>query len=550
MPWGRREIAIMTSSDEIFDYVADIVVVGSGAAGLSAAVTAAYEGSSVIVLEADGHPGGTTAKSGGTVWIPNNHLMREHGLVDDRTDALRYMAKLARPGAYDGTEPELGLSPEHFALLSEFYDKGSVALEYLVDIGAMTVVFDPVTPDYHTEENRSPFGRRVPQPPEAVASGGGTALIDSLLKTGQRLGVELILNHRVMAVIQSDNGDVVGVEVRAGLRTVLARARRAVIFGSGGFTHNRAMTQQYLLAPIFGGCAAAGSLGDFVTIGTEVGAQLDNMEHAWFHQVVLEQALRSSEVIQGIWVPFGDSMVQVDRFGMRVVDEKAPYNDRTKAHFVCDRETGESPNRVLLYIYDDSVAADRSVPRYPIPLSEEEVDYVISGQTWAQLRSNIEVRLLSVTEFTDGFSLDENFLPNLLCTIDRFNKFALSGVDEEFHRGEMPISRVWNAPNRPGFTNPTMRPFATEGPYHCILLVAGALDTNGGPRINVRGQVVDRANRPIPGLFGAGNCVGSPAGEGYWGAGGTIGPAITFGHVAGKTAAREPEKLCNFHLET
>ena len=118
---------------------------------------------------------------------------------------------------------------------------------------------------------------------------------------------------------------------------------------------------------------------------------------------------------------------------------------------------------------------------------------------------------------------------------------AATGCDEDFGRGETPIQVTWGALDRAA-PNPTMHPFRPEGPYHCIILGGGSLDTKGGPRINARAQVLDLAGIPIPGLYGAGNCIASPAGQAYWAAGGTIGPALTFGFVAGRNAAREHEK--------
>jgi succinate dehydrogenase/fumarate reductase flavoprotein subunit len=100
----------------------------------------------------------------------------------------------------------------------------------------------------------------------------------------------------------------------------------------------------------------------------------------------------------------------------------------------------------------------------------------------------------------------------------------------------------WNGPGRGGVPNPTMAPLAPEGPYLAAIVGADGFDTNGGPRINAQAQVLDLAGDPIPGLYGAGNCVASIAGQAYWGPGGTIGPALTYGHIAGIHAAQEPAK--------
>jgi 3-oxosteroid 1-dehydrogenase len=132
-------------------------------------------------------------------------------------------------------------------------------------------------------------------------------------------------------------------------------------------------------------------------------------------------------------------------------------------------------------------------------------------------------------------------VPNLMETIDRFNSFAEKGTDPDFGRGVTPIEVAWASPRRKGVKNPCLAPFADHGPYHCMIVGAGALDTKGGPRVNGRAQVLDHAGKPIPGLYGAGNCIASPMGQGYPGAGGTIGPAVTFGYLAGLNGAKESE---------
>ena len=133
--------------------------------------------------------------------------------------------------------------------------------------------------------------------------------------------------------------------------------------------------------------------------------------------------------------------------------------------------------------------------------------------------------------------LAPDFVPSMRATIERFNTFASSGVDADFHRGETPMEQAWQGPTRSTTGNRTMYPLTQDGPYYCAILGPATLDTCGGPVIGTDARVLRPDGSPIPGLFGAGNCIASPAGQAYWGAGGTLGPAITFGFIAGRNAA-------------
>jgi hypothetical protein len=199
---------------------------------------------------------------------------------------------------------------------------------------------------------------------------------------------------------------------------------------------------------------------------------------------------------------------------------------------------------VLCQIYDDHVAKDSAGYgiRFPTPMPDESVNNVLSGETLEELAQAIDTRLEELRHLTGGFRLHEDFAANLWASIDRFNEFARLGVDEDFGRGSFSLRPSWVGSIRPD-TKATMHAFAPNGPYHCILAVAGALDTKGGPKINSRAQVLDGSDRPIPGLYGAGNCIASPAGPyGYWGPGCSVGNAVTFGWIAGTNAAAEPVK--------
>ncbi len=119
---------------------------------------------------------------------------------------------------------------------------------------------------------------------------------------------------------------------------------------------------------------------------------------------------------------------------------------------------------------------------------------------------------------------------------------ALAGVDEDFHRGSTPVERKWAGRRRSGVPNRTMHPFRDTGPYHAVLLGPAALDTKGGPVTDEFARILSVEGKPIAGLYGAGNCISSPAGQAYWGPGGTVGPALVFGHIAGSAAAGESDR--------
>jgi succinate dehydrogenase/fumarate reductase flavoprotein subunit len=545
-------------SDDLFDFDADVLVVGTGGAGFAAAVSAALEGASVVMFERNDHIGGTTGASGGTVWIPNNGALRAQGKEDPRESALRYMCRMAYPQYFYAGHPTMGLPAAAYELLETFYDSGSVAIDRLTGAGVLDLMADtrppdpdnPVQvytghwlagfPDYGGDDmgNELPTGRHLFPMPD------GPGVLEQFEAGAARLGVRIALEHQVTSVLRNDDGEVVGLQLRRGHQAVLARARKAVIFASGGYAHNPELIERYLPGRIFGTCATLGAKGDFVNIGIELGAALGNMKNAWYKQVPIEPALRMPTP-PGVWLPWGDAMVQVNKYGRRVVNEKMAYHDRSQAHFVYDPTRREYPNLVLFHIFDESVRSSDSMVgmRHPFPdPGEPDPSFLISGDTWEDLAARVDAQLAEWGDRIAGTRLDPSFTENLKLTIERFDGFARTGKDLDFRRGETPVEWSWSGPNRPGSPNPTMAPFADQGPYHCMIVGAAVLDTNGGPIINTRAQVVDAQGEPIPGLYGAGNCVASPAGQAYWGPGATIGLGITYGYLAGLSAAAEREK--------
>lgn len=544
-----------------WDAEADVVVVGAGAAGYAAAIAAARGGATVILLEKAEKPGGTTSKSGGTIWVPNNTWMRESGLEDSREDALRYIARLAFPHRYHADSPTLGLEPEDFELIVALVDRGAEAIDALVDAEAIHFivrrtpdgeVMAPL-PDYQADlpENKRILGRALAPgipagvtlpdlaaPEEFHIGVGGSVLIGTLRLAADKLGVDLRTGHRVRDVVVED-GRVVGVETDSPAEAQRIRARGGVVFATGGFLHNPKLRRDHLRGPVFGGAAAATATGDFIAIATKVGAQLGNMTLGWWDQMVLDMAVKGAPTVQDVFYPFGDSVIQVNKYGHRVVNEKQPYSERAQVHFHYNPSKREYSNLVMLQIYDDAVAQNPLQWAYRglTPMPGESVDYVVSGDTLEQLADAIDRKLEAYAPYIGGARLAPDFVTELRRTIERFNAFALQGKDEDFHRGESPIQLHIQGTSRPGIPNRTMAPLSDRGPYHCMLLVAGALDTKGGPRVNARAEVVDTAGEPIPGLYGAGNCISAPTAQAYPGGGATLGSALTFGYLAGRHAA-------------
>ncbi|MEZ5171295.1 MAG: FAD-dependent oxidoreductase [Acidimicrobiia bacterium] len=545
-------------ADDLFDFDADVLVVGTGGAGFAAAITAAVEGASVVMFERNDHIGGTTGASGGTAWIPNNASLRAQGKEDPRDDALRYMCRMSHPQYYCPDHPTLGLPADAYELIANHYDNASAAIDYLTEAGVFDLCADTRAPDPDNpmempsgnllqgfpdygadlEENKLPTGRHLFPTP------GTPGMVEQLELGAEKYGVRVVMEHQAVTLLRNEDGEIAGLQLRRGHQPVLARARKAVIFASGGYAHNAELVERYLPGRVYGTCSTLGAQGDFVRIGLEVGAALGNMKNAWWKQVPLEAAL-ASPTPPSVWLPWGDSMIQVNKYGRRVVNEKMGYSDRSQIHSVYDPTRREYPNLLLFMIYDDAVASSESMDgmRQPLPLpGDPDPGFVIKGETWDDLAAEVDARLAELEEHTAGLRLDASFSENLAATIDRFNGFAATGTDLDFHRGEGAIDRAWNGPNREGSPNPTLAPFAEEGPYRCIIVGAGTLDTNGGPVINTSAQVLDGHGTPIPGLYGAGNCIASPAGQAYWGPGATIGLGITYGHLAGRAAAAEAEK--------
>ncbi len=545
-------------SETRFDREADVVVVGTGAAGATAALFAAEGGAEVLVLEKAPLFGGTTAKSGGVYFVPNNRIERERGLMESREETLRAMSRASYSHLFDAKANRFGLPPNEYALLEALYDAGPPAVDGLEAMGALhSMPADSLVgplPDYFDTRRSAEkvVDRRLwPRKPDG-SFGLGDEMVRQLREAMERRGIPTLLRHRASGLLTNARKEIVGVDVETpDGKVARIRARRGVVFASGGFTHNPELLLHYQPGPIYGGCAVPTNTGDFVYMALSVGAKLGHMSSAWRAQIVLEQALQFSSTPDDVFMPPGDSMILVNRHGRRVVNEKTNYNERTRVHFVWDSYRKEYVNALLFMIYDQRTA-ELYGGRFPLPPAEMSAPYVISGKSLDRLAAAIDDRLGGLPSPTANVRLSPDFPASVKVSIARFNRFADKGVDDEFHRGDHLYDRewhtkIWSFPNpsdswkldRP---NPTMYPISDRGPYYAIILGSGTLDTNGGPIIDASAQVIDAHDAPIPGLYGAGNCIATPTGPYYYAGGGTLGPALAFGYLAGQNVAKAPIK--------
>ncbi len=537
------------AQDVVFDAEYDVVVVGGGGGGLPSALFSRWLGNSVVVLEKAPELGGTARKAAFWYWVPNNEPMRAMGLTDPKPDFLRYVARLSRPQSYDPNHPRYGLTEWEYAMCEAVYDSASPATELLSRKDALPYRHVAPVPDYWAElpEDKAPTGRvLLPRDAAASMSDGGRVAIRTMSAACERDGVELRTGHRAERVILNDGGAVVGVEAGAGVGSFRARARKAVIFATGGFTHNPELRKQFLSAPVYGGCAAMTNEGDFIRISSSLGVQLGNMNYAWMCPISLEKALAKDPTMSGMFSVAGDSMIFVDKRGRRVVNEKLAYNELAQTFFQWDGARSEYPYLVLISVWDqraqDNSASDE-YGRLIVPPGADD-KHVIRGDTFEALGAGIAERLARYASATGGLSPSEDFVANLKATVARFNELARTGKDSDFHRGERQVEQLFNGAvkEEPGRTNPTMWPIGEQGPYYAALVTGGTLDTKGGPKTSPDGQVLDQLDRPIPGLYGVGNCVASASGRAYWAGGATLGPILAFAYRAANAAHKEPVK--------
>lgn len=523
------------------------MVVGSGGAGMTAALTAAHHGLSAVVVEKTSAYGGSTARSGGALWLPGNAVLGA-GSADDGTH-LAYIA---------GSDVPL-------ARRQAFLAQGPAMLAFVRAHTPLDFAWVPGYPDYHPEapggvaRGRSiepkPLDTRLigedlatlAAPYRAAPNGMAVTAVDyRWLSLGLRHPRSALTAARLSMVTAVDRlrgrhrltmGQALAGGLRAGLRAagvpvlldtaltglVVAQdrvagircgdrvisARRGVLLASGGFEQNPEMRRQYQQIGTEWTVGAVGNTGDGIEAGQRLGAALDLMDEAWWgpslpltgraYFCLAERNLPGSLIVDGS--------------GRRFVNEATPYVEAV--HAMLGRD-GSGPHLPAWLVTDQSyrdryLFAGRA-PRTPLP------------RRWFD--AGVAHRADSLPALAERISVPAS---ELRATVERFNEFAATGTDEDFGRGSSAYDRYYGDPRqRP---NPCLGALR-KPPFYAFSLVPGDLGTKGGLRTDEHGRVLRADGSAIAGLYAAGNASASVMGRGYAGAGATLGPAMTFGYLA------------------
>lgn len=553
-------------------YECDVLVAGSGASGMSAAITAAANGLKVVVAEKEPLFGGTTARSGGWLWIPGTRLATAQGIREEPGAARTYLQHEA------GT---------HFDAqrVDAFLEWGPRAIEFFT--GRTCVQFDmpPVFPDYHAEApggaqgGRSmvtrPFdgrelGERIrqlaPPLPELTVFGmmlgsgkeiwhfmrafrspasfafvarrlarhfldvlqhgrgmtltNGNALAGRLAKAAMDLGVPVWLSSPVRELVV-EGGRVTGAIVEREGRRVRVDASRGVVLACGGFPHDverrkalfpHAPTGREHYTP-----SPEANTGDGLRLAEAVGGWVDATipnAAAWVPTSVTVRKDGTAGVMPHFIDRAKPGVIAVTRHGRRFANEANSYHDFVQDLVAACRGEPE----VFAWLLCDHRTLRRyglgCVASFPMPIGRHlRSGYLKRGGTLEELARAIRVDPAA-----------------LAATVEAFNRGARNGEDPEFGRGSAAYNRYQgDATHAP---NPCVAPIE-RAPFYAIRLVVGEIGTFAGLATDAHTRALDRQGRPIPGLHAIGNDAASIMGGNYPGAGITLGPALTFGHLAG-----------------
>ncbi|MBT8001665.1 MAG: FAD-dependent oxidoreductase [Rhodospirillales bacterium] len=554
--------------------VYDVIVLGAGAGGMTAAIVAANEGLETLIVEKTDFVGGTTSFSGGMCWVPNNHKQSDVGSTDTLEQAEKYLNEIAGDGV--GAK-----------LRSYFLRRGPEAIEYLYKNSDVKLVPLAFYPDYYPDAVGATTGGRVMEPlpfdarelgsdfkklrpplPEFTLFGGmmiarpdlvhfrnvfksvastlrvarlslayfiqrirhhrgtklylGNALAARLLRSLQKLNVGVQLNRAVNQLI-FENGRVVGVEIetKGGVRTI--QARRGVILATGGFAHNPDLRKKYLppeASPY--SATSPGNTGDGIQLGERVGGLVpdDGNDGYWAPVSKFTRPDGTKAIFPHTVTDRGKpGFMTVNQDGHRFTNEANSYHDFVQGMFQAHRNRPAIPAHLIcdkqsLWEYGLGAVKPRNIGlKHHI-----KTGYVYEAATLESLAKKINVDAAE-----------------LLATITRYNLDSEQGEDTLFGRGSNEYHRYTGDPsNQP---NPCMRPLKTA-PFYAIQIYPGDLGTAAGLGASKDAQVVDSNGNPIEGLYACGNDMAGIMSGAYPGPGITLGPALVFGYLAGMHLAR------------
>lgn len=518
----------MTKQDTNFDSEYDVVVVGSGVAALFGAATAASRGLSTCLIEKTDRFGGTSAYSGGGVWLPGNRVLARDGLEDSVEQGLEYF----RAVVGDRTDE---------AVQRAFLETGPQVVDFILDTLGIQVRYEPF-PDYFDLPGRQDAGRAIfPKPIKGEEVGtrvhdirppvpadqfgadedttrleGGRAWVARLIMALDGMeNADLHLRTGAEELVQDADGRVVGVKARGDDDKVrVLGARQGVLMAAGGFERSPELRKRHQQMPTADWSAShpdTGS-GDAVHMFESVGAQLDLLDQSWWCPATLFPNGHAAFTLG-----FRSGII-VDGRGTRFANELLPYDQMGRQMHA--RLTGGAGEEFWL-IFDDAEKGGYPAICVPAPNADElrEAGLWHTATSLDQLASliGLEAQTLSAS-------------------VERFNGFAEAGRDEDFQRGEDPYGRFFLGATT---ADQCLRPIGT-GSFHAVRLVLGDLGTKGGAVIDPNGAVRRADGTTIPGLYAAGNSSASVSGEAYPGPGVPLGSGMAMAFRAVADMAGEP----------
>lgn len=563
--------------DESFD----VIVCGSGAAGILAAVRLSDLGLKPLVIEKTSRYGGTSATSGGGIWIPNNGLSSE---PDSKEQALRYLNYVSagdyRPDkleAYVEAAPQvlqylqsLGLDFVSLPGFPDYYASAPGAstgrslfpLEmdgaalgdhffYMRELPSIFKLFDRYALDleqsialsarrpgwrwaaaklilkYWTDvawRRKTPIDRRLTQ---------GRALIGGLRKAMLDRNIVLRLNTGVTRLLETQ-GRVCGVEVSSNTSVKQIKARQAVILATGGFEQDDGLRDMYLPVPTNSSWSLTprtANTGDGLTAGMNIGADTESMACAWWapSMQIPSRSIPNVDEVQPVFFDYyHPHSLCVNRQGVRFVNESCSYDQFGQAMISDQQKTGANVPCWLIFdrTFRSKYACGPILPSFVMPDDQLPPD-------WWQ---GYLVRAQCVGTLADKVGIDREVLSG---TINRFNGYAETGKDTEFARGEGGFDRYFGDPDCT--PNPSLGRVETP-PFYAVKIDLGDLGTKGGLKTDSKARVLDTRGAHIEGLYAIGNSAGSPFGDCYPGGGGTLGPATIFAYIAAHDIAHRAEK--------